>query len=56
MYVCVCYRVSDEVLKEHIAKGFTKEQLAEKLHCMTNCASCEGTIESMIEEYKDGNG
>lgn len=52
MVVCVCYNVSDDKLKAAIADGYTKENIAEYMGCTTNCGSCEGTIEQMLDDHE----
>lgn len=55
MHVCVCHNITDTQLINLAKQGYSVEQITINTRAGTNCGSCVGTIEFILEEHHDSS-
>jgi NifU-like protein len=56
-YICICYAVTEEQIREAIrlTKAKTIQEVTNICYAGGDCGSCHDQIENLIEEYWENN-
>ncbi len=53
-YLCSCFQVTKDDVKEHIRQGVTKfKELQEKTNIGTECSDCKTKAKAKFKKYKE---
>lgn len=50
MYVCVCNKLPENLIKALIEQGWDIHEISETTGCSQNCGSCRKTLEELVEQ------
>ena len=55
MIICLCWAVSEDVIKDCIRRGYNVDEIKRRTMAGTGCGTCLETILNLIEEELNGN-
>ena len=50
MYICVCNKLNEELIRELINEGWTLKEIIERTGCSACCGCCKTTLIEIFQE------